>query len=188
MSEPDTTAARALLVIDVQNDFMEGGALGIANASAILPFVNERIVSGEYACIVATQDMHPEDHVSFGLWPKHCVQFTRGAELHPGLARDAVDLIWRKGLDPKVDSYGAFKDNEGRATQLAELLRAKGITRVDIVGLATDYCVGNTALQAAEHFQTRVLLRGCKGVGLQAQDIPAMLGRMRQAGVVLMES
>lgn len=187
MNESNSKTTRALLVIDVQNDFMEGGSLGIANASSILPFVNERIVSGEYALVVATQDMHPEGHVSFGLWPRHCVQFTRGAELHPGLASDCVDLIWRKGLDARVDSYGAFKDNEGRSSQLADLLRAKGIATVDIVGLATDYCVGNTALQAAEHFQTRVLLRGCKGVGLQARDIPEMLDRMRQAGVKLIE-
>lgn len=182
-----TAPRSALLVIDVQNDFMEGGSLGIANASGILPFVNARILSGDYAVVIATQDMHPENHASFGLWPAHCVQFTRGAELHPGLARDALDLIWRKGLSPTVDSYGAFKDNEGRSSQLADLLRAKGISSVDIVGLATDYCVGNTALQSAEHFHTRVLLQGCRGVGLQPNDIPDMLHCLRKAGVELIE-
>src|SRR5436190_14689616 len=85
----------ALLVIDVQNDFMEGGSLAITNASHILPAVNERIASGDYAMIVATQDMHPENHSSFGIWPVHCVQYTRGAVLHAGLATDRVDVIWR---------------------------------------------------------------------------------------------
>lgn len=178
---PHTTAA--LLVIDVQNDFMEGGALGIANASHILPFVNERILSGEYAMIVATQDMHPENHCSFKLWPVHCVANTRGAELHPGLLKDRIDVIWRKGMQATVDSYGAFFDNEGRPTHLADLLRARGVAQVDVVGLATDYCVGNTALQAAPDFKTRVLLPGCKGVGLDAGDIPRMLTKLNQAGV-----
>ncbi len=187
MTSTTQKAGRALLVVDVQNDFMEGGTLAIANASAILPFVNGRIVSGDYAVVIATQDLHPENHVSFGNWPAHCVQFTRGAELHPGLARDSVDLIWRKGLDAKVDSYGAFEDNQGRSSHLADLLQARGIVTVDIVGLATDYCVGTTALQSAERFHTRVLLPGCRGVGMNRQDIPDMLAKMRLAGVELVE-
>lgn len=178
----------ALLVVDVQNDFMEGGALAIAEASHILPFVNERILSGEYAIIVATQDMHPENHCSFKQWPAHCVANTRGAELHPGLLKDHVDVIWRKGMNAAVDSYGAFFDNEGRTTHLADLLRAHAVTQVDIIGLATDYCVGNTALQAASLFETRVLLDGCKGVGLSLQDIPAMLTRLQAAGVEIVSS
>jgi nicotinamidase/pyrazinamidase len=173
----------ALLVIDVQNDFMEGGALAIANASYILPAVNERITSGDYGLVVATQDMHPENHSSFGLWPVHCVQFTRGAEFHAGLVKDRVDVIWRKGMDQAIDSYGAFFDNANQPTHLADLLRARGITAVDVVGLATDYCVGTTALQAAPLFKTRVLLAGCKGVGIKPDDIPGMLAKLRQAGV-----
>jgi nicotinamidase/pyrazinamidase len=173
----------ALLVIDVQNDIMEGGALGIPNATHILPVVNDLVASDQYGLIVATQDMHPEDHVSFGIWPVHCVRHTPGAELHPGLLRDRIHVLWRKGTDKTVDSYGAFFDNEGRTTNLADLLTAKGITAVDIVGLATDYCVGNTALQAAPLFKTRVLLSGCKGVGIKPEDIPAMIEKMRLAGV-----
>lgn len=182
--KPATPAhATALLVIDVQNDFMEGGALGIADASHILPVVNERIASQDYGLIVATQDMHPENHVSFSLWPPHCVRNTRGAELHPGLLKDRVHVLWRKGVEAAVDSYGAFFDNEGRNTHLADLLKASGATAVDVVGLATDYCVGNTALQAAPLFKTRVLLSGCRGVGLKPEDIPAMIAKMRAAGV-----
>lgn len=173
----------ALLVIDVQNDFMEGGALGIPAASEILPVVNRLITSGDYALVVATQDLHPANHCSFALWPAHCVEFTRGAELHAGLVRDRVDLIWRKGRAVDQDSYGAFFDNAGRPTHLADLFRARGIEAVDVVGLATDYCVGTTALQAAPLFRTRVILPGCRGVGLKPNDIPAMLTKLRAAGV-----
>jgi nicotinamidase/pyrazinamidase len=173
----------ALLVIDVQNDFMEGGALAVPDAAAILPFINERIASADYPLAIATQDMHPENHVSFGLWPVHCVQATRGAAFHPGLFADRIDVIWRKGMEPQIDSYGAFFDNAGGATQLADLLKAKGITAVDVVGLATDYCVGTTALQAAPLFRTRVLLPGCRGVGLKPDDVPNMIARLREAGV-----
>lgn len=187
--KPSTPKANtALLVIDVQNDFMEGGALAVPEAAAILPTVNERIASNDYEFVVATQDMHPEGHASFGLWPVHCVQATRGAELHADLLQDQIHTICRKGTDRTVDSYGAFFDNTGGTTHLADLLKAKGITAVDVVGLATDYCVGTTALQAAPHFKTRVLLPGCKGVGIKPDDIPNMLARLREAGVELVEN
>jgi len=178
---------RGLLVVDVQYDFMEGGALEIAGASAILPFVNARIVSGDYAVVVATQDLHPADHVSFGIWPPHCVEFTRGAELHAGLARERIDVILRKGRERGVDSYGAFNDDAGRPSGLAALLQARSVRELDVVGLATDYCVGTSALQAAPDFRTRVLLEGCRGVGLKAEDIPAMLQRLTAAGVEVVQ-
>ncbi|EIP98928.1 nicotinamidase-like amidase [Opitutaceae bacterium TAV1] len=180
-------ATTALLVIDVQNDFMEGGALAVPDAAAILPTVNGRIASDDYQLVVATQDMHPENHVSFGLWPVHCVQATHGAALHPKLFADRIDVIWRKGMDPQIDSYGAFFDNTGGTTHLADLLKAKGITAVDVVGLATDYCVGTTALQAAPLFKTRVLLPGCKGVGIKPDDVPNMIAQLGKAGVEVVE-
>ena len=183
MSTTKPETKRALLIVDVQYDFMEGGALGIAEASMILPFVNARIISGDYAIVVATQDMHPVEHVSFAQWPMHCVEFTRGAELHAGLARDRVDVIWRKGRDRAVDSYGAFVDDAGRRSGLAEWLKARGVEAIDVVGLATDYCVGTSALQAVPDFRTRVLLQGCRGVGLQIEDIPEMVQRLIAAGV-----
>ncbi|MFH1498648.1 MAG: nicotinamidase [Verrucomicrobiota bacterium] len=187
--QPTTPKANtALLVIDVQNDFMEGGALAVPGAAAILPTVNERIASNDYAFVVATQDMHPEGHASFELWPVHCVQGTPGAELHTDLLQDQIHTIWRKGMDRMVDSYGAFFDNTGGTTHLVDLLKVKGIIAVDVVGLATDYCVGTTALQAAPHFKTRVLLPGCKGVGIKPDDIPNMLMRLREAGVELVEN
>lgn len=177
----------ALLVIDVQNDFMEGGALAVPDAAAILPTVNARIASEDYALVVATQDMHPHNHVSFGLWPAHCVQGTRGAELHPEVLRDQIHVLWRKGTDQAVDSYGAFFDNTDKPTHLADLLSAKGVMAVDVVGLATDYCVGTTALQAVSLFKTRVLLPGCRGVGIKPDDVPNMLNRLRNAGVEVVE-
>ena len=180
-------AKTALLVIDVQNDFMEGGTLAVPDAATILPTVNDRIASDDYQLVVATQDMHPENHASFGLWPVHCVQGTLGAELHPKLLRDRIHIIWRKGTDHAVDSYGAFFDNTGATTHLTDLLKAKGITAVDVVGLATDYCVGTTALQAAPLFKTRVLLPGCKGVGIKPDDIPNMIIQLRKAGVEVVE-
>jgi nicotinamidase/pyrazinamidase len=107
--------------------------------------------------------------------------------LHAGLARDRVDLILRKGRQCDIDSYGAFVDDAGQVSGLTELLKARGVSSLDVVGLATDYCVGNSALQAAPHFRTRVLLEGCRGVGLKSTDIPAMLQRLSTAGVELVE-
>ena len=178
----------ALLVIDVQNDFMEGGALAVPGAAGIRPAINRRLASDDYALAIGTQDMHPEDHASFAVWPRHCVEGTPGAELHPGLRKDRLAVIWRKGMDRGVDSYGAFFDNAGAPTRLADLLRAHGITAVDVVGLATDYCVGATALQAAPLFKTRVLLPACRGVGLKENDIPEMIARLRAADVELVEA
>lgn len=185
MNHDTPKEATALLVIDVQCDFMEGGALPIPGASQILPAVNECIASGQYGLVVATQDMHPLDHCSFALWPSHCVQFTRGAELHAGLLRDRIHVLWRKGMARDVDSYGALFDNLGKTTHLADLLTAYGMSAVDVVGLATDYCVGATALQAAPLFRTRVLLPGCRGVEVRPGDSEAMLTRLRNANVEL---
>jgi nicotinamidase/pyrazinamidase len=186
---PTTPPAQtALLVIDVQNDFMEGGALAVTGAAEILPVINERLCADDYAVKVGTQDMHPADHASFAVWPKHCVEGTVGAELHPQLQKDRLHVVWRKGMERAVDSYGACYDNAGKPTRLADMLLAHGVTAVDVVGLATDYCVGNTALQAARHFKTRVLLPACRGVGLTPTDIPDMLARLRDAGVELVEA
>ena len=181
-------AQTALLVIDVQNDFMEGGALAVPGAAEILPVINERLGADDYGVKVGTQDMHPADHASFAVWPRHCVEGTRGAELHPLLRKDRMHVVWRKGMELEVDSYGACYDNAGKPTRLVELLQAHGVTAVDVVGLATDYCVGNTALQAARHFKTRVLLPACRGVGIKPNDVPDMLERLRDAGVELIEA
>ena len=169
----DATPRTALLVVDMQPDFMEGGALATEDGSSIIPSVRALMLSGLYSDIVATQDWHPPGHVSFAnshdaepfsvielyghdqvLWPDHCVQTTPGAELHADLPWEMASVIIRKGEDPWVDSYSGFLNNwnsEGQrpATGLAGWLRDRGITAVDCCGLARDYCVKWTALDAA---------------------------------------
>ncbi|WP_309387375.1 nicotinamidase [Cerasicoccus frondis] len=179
----------ALIIIDLNNDFMPGGVLGAAGADEVLPVINQLAASEEYALVVATQDWHPADHVSFAQWPPHCVAGTPGAELHPHLDDAHVDVVIRKGFDAHVDSYSGFYNEHGETNGLAELLRARRIEAVDIVGIATDYCVRATAIDAVTKagFRTRVLLKGCRGVGLKPNDVPAALNAMREAGVVVID-
>lgn len=167
-------SSTALLVIDLQPDFMPGGALPCADGDAIVPELAALLASGRYATVVATQDWHPADHASFAsqhpghapfevislhqapqtLWPDHCVQGSAGAALHPQVDWRAADLILRKGTQRQVDSYSAFRENHGPGgsrppTGLASWLRERGITEVHVCGLARDYCVLWSALDAA---------------------------------------
>lgn len=140
--------ARALLIVDVQNDFASpDGALSVRGGEEILERVNELAASGEFDLVVATRDWHPEDHGSFaeqgGTWPRHCVQGTWGAELHPGMDRARIDVVVDKGQARDTDGYSAFD-----GTGLLELLRERGVDDVVVVGLATDYCVRASALDA----------------------------------------
>jgi nicotinamidase/pyrazinamidase len=198
---------RALIVVDVQNDFLPGGALAVPRGDEIVPEVN-RLMPG-YGLVVATQDWHPAGHGSFAsahpgrrpgdlaeldglpqvLWPDHCVQGTPGADLAPGLHAPGIARVFRKGEDPSVDSYSGFYDNgRRRATGLAAWLRGRGVTAVDVVGLATDYCVRATAVDAAaEGFAARVLLRACRGVHLAPGDVDRAVAAMRAAGVGVVE-
>jgi nicotinamidase/pyrazinamidase len=139
--------ACALIVVDFQNDFTPGGALGVPDGDAIAPRINELARSGRFDRVVATRDWHPAAHGSFavqgGQWPEHCVQGTPGAELHPALDRSAIDEVVDKGQDPLTEGYSGFD-----ATPLAERLREHDVDEVTVVGLATDYCVLHTALDA----------------------------------------
>lgn len=152
----------ALIIVDMQNDFLPGGTLGISGADRILPVVNA-LAALPFQAIVATQDWHPADHCSFkahhGPWPEHCVQGTQGAELAALLRTDTACAVIRKGMRQAVDSYSAFADNEGQnPTGLEGLLRTRGITRVVVCGLAYDVCVKDTALAAHElGFETYVV-------------------------------
>jgi nicotinamidase/pyrazinamidase len=176
-------ATTALLVIDLQPDFMPGGALPCEDGAGILPAITQLLVQRRYGTVVATQDWHPADHASFAsqrpghapfevlelhghpqtLWPDHCVQGTPGAALHPDVEWDATDLILRKGTRPDVDSYSAFRENHGPQgrrplTGLAGWLHERGITEVHLCGLARDYCVLWSALDAsAAGFNATVL-------------------------------
>ena len=138
---------RALIIVDFQNDFTPGGALAVPDGDQISQRINELAAMSEYDLVVATRDWHPPDHGSFerhgGPWPPHCVAGTPGAELHPALARECIDVVIDKGQDRDTEGYSAFD-----GTHLERILRDRGIDEVTICGLATDYCVKNTALDA----------------------------------------
>ena len=177
---------RALVVVDYQNDFASpDGALSVSGGDAIAGRINELMRSGDYDLVVATRDWHPEDHGSFtaqgGTWPVHCVQDTDGAQLHPDLDAAAVDVIVDKGQDPGTDGYSGFD-----GTNLAGLLRERGIDQLTVVGLATDYCVKNTALEALqEGFAVTVDTNAVRGVDVEPGDSDRALAELRAAGAVM---
>jgi len=199
---------RALILVDIQNDFMPSGSLPVAEGDAVVPVANR--MQRYFGLVVATQDWHPADHASFAtqypgkqpgelieldgspqvLWPPHCVQGTRGAELHAGLARSKITEVFPKGTDRTIDSYSGFFDNgHKKATGLAEWLRERWITRVYVMGLATDYCVKATTLDARElGFETWVIEDGCRAVELKAGDGDRAIAEMRAAGTTIVES
>jgi nicotinamidase/pyrazinamidase len=173
---------RALLIVDFQNDFTPGGALAVPDGDAIADRINALAASGDYDLVVATRDWHPPDHGSFaergGPWPVHCVQDSEGAELHPALERSHVDVVVDKGQDPGTEGYSGFD-----GTNLADLLRARDVGEVTIVGLATDYCVKNTALDALRHgFHVTVDSSAVRGVEVQDGDSERALAEVRAAG------
>jgi nicotinamidase/pyrazinamidase len=177
---------RALVVVDFQNDFAApDGALSVAGGDALAPRINELMRSGDYDLVVATRDWHPADHGSFaergGIWPVHCVQDTDGARLHPELDAAAVDVLVDKGQDPGTDGYSGFD-----GTNLEELLRERGIDQVTVVGLATDYCVKHTALEALQAgFAVTVDTTAVRGVDVEPGDSQRALEQIRAAGAVL---
>jgi nicotinamidase/pyrazinamidase len=177
--------ARALLIIDFQNDFTPGGALAVSEGDTIAPKINALAASGDYDLVVATRDWHPADHNSFaergGIWPVHCVAGTHGAQLHPDLDRTKIDVVVDKGQAVGTDGYSGFED-----TDLDELLRERGITQVTVVGLATDYCVKNTALDALKAgFQVTVDSTAARGVEVEPGDSERALAQVRAAGGVM---
>ena len=201
---------KALLLIDIQNGFCPGGNLAVAEGDQVVPVANSLIDSGRYDLIVASQDWHPAGHGSFAsahpgkapfdmgelsgkpqmMWPDHCVQGTRDAEFHPGLKTSAIDHVQQKGQNPAVDSYSAFRDNDQTAlTGLADYLRGKGVTELDICGLATDYCVRFSALDAVD------MLPGVKirfiedaSRGITAEGVADAIADMRAGGVEITDS
>jgi len=199
---------KALIVVDVQNDFCPGGPLAVAEGDRVVPVINA--LMPRFDLIVATQDWHPVEHGSFAanhpghepgqvidldgleqfLWPVHCVQGTPGAELHPDLNRAGITRVFRKGTDPNVDSYSGFFDNGRRkATGLADYLKAQVVTSVCICGLATDYCVKATALDALTlGFATCLVEDACRGVDLSPGDVDRAIRQMADAGVRVVKS
>jgi nicotinamidase/pyrazinamidase len=172
--------ARGLIIVDFQNDFTPGGALAVDEGDTIAGRIDELARSGDYEFIVATRDWHPPDHSSFaaqgGPWPVHCVADSEGAQLHPGLDRALVDVIVDKGTDPSTEGYSGFD-----GTDLATLLRDRGIDRITVAGLATDYCVRATALDALEAgFAVTVDDRASRGI--DPADSATALDEVRAAG------
>lgn len=200
--------SKALVLVDLQNDFCPGGALEVPHGDEVIDVANR--MQAHFDLVVATQDWHPRNHGSFAdnhqgkqpgqvidlggveqvLWPVHCVQGTRGAEFVAELVTDKIAKVFQKGTDPEVDSYSGFYDNEHRkATGLTEYLRERGVEDVYILGLATDYCVKFTALDALEDgFSAYVIEDGCRGVGLGPDDVQDAVQEMRKSGVTILQS
>jgi nicotinamidase/pyrazinamidase len=191
-----------LLIIDVQNDFCPGGALAVADGDATVPVINR--LSQRFGHVAVTQDWHPSGHSSFAtsypglspfetlampygpqtLWPDHCVQGTPGAALHPQLSIERAELIIRKGFRPEIDSYSAFFENDRRTpTGLAGYLLERGLKKIFLVGLATDYCVHYSAVDARRlGFDTIVIEAGCRAIDLNG-SLAAAWTSMQEAGV-----
>ncbi|MCH6198978.1 bifunctional nicotinamidase/pyrazinamidase [Aquiflexum sp. LQ15W] len=193
---------KALIIIDVQNDFIPGGALAVNEGDQVVPIINE--LQKKFDFIVATQDWHPADHGSFAanhsnknigefvdlngvsqiLWPVHCVQGTKGAELHPGLKTEKWEAVFKKGTNPNVDSYSGFFDNNRMGdTGLSAFLKEKGIEEVFVCGLATDYCVKFTVLDAiSEGFITTLIADATRAVNIQENDGLRAINEMSASG------
>jgi nicotinamidase/pyrazinamidase len=196
-----------LLVVDVQNDFCPGGALAVPDGDAVVPVINA--LGARFAHVVLTQDWHPADHRSFAsrhpgrqpfesvampygtqtLWPDHCVQGTPGAAFHPQLALPHAELVLRKGFRPAIDSYSAFRENDQTTpTGLAGYLRERGITRLHVAGLATDFCVAYSALDAvAAGFAVVLVADACRAIDLNGSRAAAM-ARMTDAGIRVVQA
>jgi nicotinamidase/pyrazinamidase len=196
---------RALIIVDLQNDFVPGGALAVTGGDQIIPLVNH--LQPLFDLVVATQDWHPKNHGSFAenhpgrrpfelatlanlpqvLWPTHCVEGTNGANLVSSLNTAAITKVFRKGTDPQIDSYSGFFDNGHRkSTGLSDYLSQQGVTDIYIVGLATDYCVKFTALDARQlGFNTHLIQDACRGVNLKPTDVDQAITQMREAGVLI---
>ncbi|HVT82944.1 MAG TPA: bifunctional nicotinamidase/pyrazinamidase [Phycisphaerae bacterium] len=199
---------KALILVDIQNDFLPTGTLPVPNGDQVVAVANRYMPGFEF--VVASQDWHPANHGSFAanhagkkpgemielgglpqvMWPVHCVQGTRGADFAAGLEVSRVSHVTRKGMDAGIDSYSAFFDNgHQRATDLHAYLQGRGVKQVAIMGLATDYCVKFTALDARQlGYEVNLILEGCRGVNLKAGDVDAAVAEMRAAGVVVFDS
>jgi len=199
---------KALIIVDIQNDFLPGGALAVSDGNKIIPIVNR--LMPHFDLVVATQDWHPSNHGSFAsnhedkspgdiitlnglpqvLWPDHCVQSTAGAAFSHKLNTQLIQKVFRKGTDPDIDSYSGFFDNgKKKDTGLKAFLKSKGVEDVFIVGLATDYCVKFTAMDAIDGgFQTAVISDATRAVNLNPQDGSQALDEMQVRGISIVDS
>jgi nicotinamidase/pyrazinamidase len=199
---------RALLVVDVQNDFCPGGSLAVESGDEVVAVIN-RVMHG-FSRVIATQDWHPPDHVSFAgshpgrrpldvvdaggieqvLWPDHCVRASPGAELHPRLDAGPIGLLLRKGMRRELDSYSAFFENDHRTdTGLRHYLKGMKLRELFVCGLATDYCVRASVLDAARlGYRVTLIVDACRGVDFPGGSVEKALADMRKAGVRMIDS
>ena len=198
----------ALILVDLQSDFLPGGALPVPHGDKVIPLANE--LQRRFDLVVATKDWHPPDHGSFAtnhlgkepgdriildgveqiLWPVHCVQNTHGAEFAPSFDTSRVAHVFHKGINPRIDSYSTFFDNaHRRRTGLGEYLKERSINDIYLLGLALDYCVKYSALDARHlGFNTHIILDGCRGIGLDPGDLDRAIDEMKRAGAILLQS
>jgi nicotinamidase/pyrazinamidase len=198
----------ALILVDLQNDFLPGGALAVPHGDEVIPLADE--LQSRFDLVVATKDWHPSNHGSFAsnhpgkkpgdriilagvkqiLWPVHCVQNTHGAEFAPSFDTNRIAHVFHKGTDRNIDSYSTFFDNAHRRhTGLAHYLEERGIKNIYLMGLALDYCVKYSTLDARQlGLNTHVIIDGCRGIELEPGDIRRALEEMKHAGAILLKS
>jgi nicotinamidase/pyrazinamidase len=181
---------KALLIVDMQNDFCPGGALGIKDGDKIIPAINKyiKIFASEKLPVFASRDRHPKKTTHFkefgGAWPRHCVQSTKGAEFHPKLKLPKEAILLYKGMDPGKDSYSVFQAQDKKGISFLNLLKILGIEEIYIGGLATDYCVKFSAIDALkERFKVKLLVDAIKGVNLKPEDSEGAIREMVGSGV-----
>jgi nicotinamidase/pyrazinamidase len=198
----------ALIIVDLQNDFLPGGALAVPHGDEVIPLANQ--LQPRFDLVLATQDWHPPDHGSFApnhpgkkpgeriildgieqiLWPVHCVQNTNGAEFASSFDTRRIAHVFHKGTERNIDSYSTFFDNAHRRhTGLADYLKKRSIKDIYLMGLALDYCVKYSTLNARQlGLNTHVIIDGCRGIELEPGDIDRALDEMKRAGAVLLKS
>lgn len=199
---------KALIIVDIQNDFCPNGALAVTDGDKIIPIVNE--LQKKFELVIATQDWHPEDHISFAanhkdkkigeliqlgnitqvLWPVHCTQGSKGAEFVDSLDTSKFTKVFQKGTNREIDSYSGFFDNDGKSsTGLGEYLKELQVEEVSVLGLATDYCVKFTVMDALKlGFKTNLVLDACRGVNLSPDDVEKAVSDMKNAGAKIVTS
>jgi nicotinamidase/pyrazinamidase len=199
---------KALILVDIQNDFLPGGALAVPDGDKVITVANR--LQPLFPIVIATQDWHPANHRSFAanhpgrrifeqielnglpqtLWPVHCVQETHGVELAATLNRERIARVFPKGTDVNIDSYsGLFDNGRHMSTGLSEWLKAQGVTEAFVCGLATDYCVKFTALDAAQMgFKTYFIEDASRGVNLRPDDVKNAIAEMKRAGITVVQS
>jgi nicotinamidase/pyrazinamidase len=199
---------KALIIVDIQNDFCPGGSLAVTGGDEIINYINNKMKSGSYDLIVATLDFHPKNHKSFAsvndkpvysigelggqvqvMWPDHCIEGSFGSELHKNIEKGLIQSYVKKGTNPEIDSYSGFMDNDKKSkTELDTLLKENNITNIDVCGLALDYCVKATAIDGCNlGYNVSLLKNGTKAVNMNKGDDEKAINELKKSGVIIVE-